>query len=708
MLPPASDEQLLVIDSIVSDDCNVKLTSVAGSGKTTLSLHCISRIQSMTSSACCKSKRRALLLTYNSNLKRETRRRVVSLGLAEDLVEVHSFHSFGKHYYCDSCRTDEALDDMVSLFSMQGEDTTQQEKRKKSPSLRKCIEFDLLIVDESQDVCPLYWDVIMLIARLNIRGVPQFLLIGDPRQSIYEYKGADPRYLTHCDEIMPKEFSSVRRWRSHTLSTTWRLSVENANFVNSVFLRGEGVLVAGNPIITGHLPKVFVCNAFKNTPANVVFDLLTRHKPEDIMILAPSVKKGSKTPLRILEKILLECSVPVNVNDAFEDCSLSEEVMRGKLVLMTFHGSKGAERDAVIVIGGTDENYPKFFQRNISKDGEECPNPVYVSMTRARKELVIIHHNTVPFAPYVDERMLQEYALMDGSLTPQKMADKESDGGEDIKRTPDVARACGVLDILAHMPFDKIKSACNLLKFEERVLLDTDFPRPKLVTSVRTKWGASKDAKHEYVADLNGIAIPAILEYQYTGSTWLFSTLPLLKNIAMSDFCSDIRAQVLARVREAPSVLQASDFLAAATLHQSSRSQYFYRAKQINNYRWLDAKDVKASLAILRESGIRKDTNPVFEVQLGPKWLSDPNGTTTKRMAGVADVVTNDAIYEIKCTGGDVQNIHILQLVMYAWMLGDATKKLRLVYVTSGKVVEVEYDQVVFDMIIERIAMDTI
>jgi hypothetical protein len=45
---------------------------------------------------------------------------------------------------------------------------------------------------------------------------------------------------------------------------------------------------------------------------------------------------------------------------------------------------------------------------------------------------------------------------------------------------------------------------------------------------------------------------------------------------------------------------------------------------------------------------------------------------------------------------------------MYAWMLGDATKKLRLVYVTSGKVVEVEYDQVVFDMIIERIAMDTI
>ena len=706
-LPPASDEQLAVIRSVVYDNCNVKLTSVAGSGKTTLSLHCIRSVQTMTSNSCVGEKKRTLLLTYNSNLKRETRRRVRDLGLFEDLVEVHSFHSFGKHYFCDDCRTDEALDDMVVAMAPPKVDQPETgsisspmliEARR---DLLRGIEFDLLIVDESQDVCPLYWDVIMLIVRMNTRGVPQFLFIGDPRQSIYEYKGADPRYLTHCDEMMPHEFSSHRPWRDHTLSTTWRLSVANAAFVNSVFLSGEKVLVAGPA--TDYTPKVLICNAFKNTPAKIVFDLLTRHRPEDIMILAPSVKKGAKTPLRILEKILLDFNIPVNVNDAFEDCSLSEEVMRGKLVFMTFHGSKGTERDAVVVIGGTDENYPKFFQRNHVVEDSECPNPVYVSMTRARKELVVIHHDTVPFAKYVDGCALHKVACVEGVL---RQVTEPTDIGDDADTDADVntpppepVRTCGVLDLLAHMPFDQIKRACALLRFEVCVLPEALFPRPKLVTTVRTKWGTSSEAKHEYVADLNGIAIPAMLEYRYTGSTWLFSTLPSLKNLAMSDFCSDIRKQVLARTQEGPGVVRPADFLAAATLHQSSRSQYFYRAKQINNYRWLESKDVNAALTILKEAGITKESHPMFEVELGPSWLSSP-GTAARRVAGVADVVTDDAIYEIKCTGGDVQNVHILQLVIYAWLLGDPTKKLRLVYVTSGTVVSVEYDQVAFDSIV--------
>ena len=34
-------------------------------------------------------------------------------------------------------------------------------------------------------------------------GLVQVLLLGDERQTIYEFRGADARYLTHCQQTFP-------------------------------------------------------------------------------------------------------------------------------------------------------------------------------------------------------------------------------------------------------------------------------------------------------------------------------------------------------------------------------------------------------------------------------------------------------------------------------------------------------------------------
>lgn len=697
LLPPPSIEQLRVINSVICDDRNVKLTSVAGSGKTTLSLHCIHRMQSTTSSHpdFVDSPKRILLLTYNSNLKRETRKRITKMGL--NFVEVHSFHSFGKHYYHDSCRTDEALDMMVSSF---------RSKIINVASLLKDVSFDFLIVDECQDVCPLYWNVILLIAEANNRGVPQFMLIGDPRQSIYEYKGADPRYLTHCEQLMPPYISSHRKWVSHTLNTTWRLTNANATFVNSVFLKGENVLISGSTERddktinkVSSFPTFLICNTFKHVPAILVFKLLKQFRPEQIMILAPSVKRGAKTPLRQLEKILLEHNVPINVNDAFEDSSSSEEIMQGKLAFMTFHGSKGSERDAVIVFGGTDENYQKFFHHSVA-DHTECPNTIYVSMTRARKTLVVIHHDSNALAPYIDRVKLYDSCSVEGSFVIKDVGTCI----DNMISNNSTKRHKSVLDVLSHISFDKVKELVALLSVTKTTLCPNEFPHPDLPTKVRTKWGCSIErSRFEYVADINGIAIPSMLEYRLTGSTWLFETLNTLKNIDTSDFCCDMRAKVLARVKS--KTICVSDFLVAAILQQSSKSHYFYRAKQINNYKWLAKNHVEFALAIIGACGVTKSSHPMFEVPLGPKIMTSTiKDSISTMLIGCADVVTDDYIFELKCTSdGETQMIHLLQLALYGWLHGDSSKQLRLVYIASGTIIDLKNDQCAFDKIIESL-----
>jgi hypothetical protein len=87
-LPPPSDEQLEVIRAVAEEN-NVIVDSVAGSGKTTTVMHLARALPN----------KQMLLLTYNSRLKDETRKRVEELALPN--LEVHSFHALTqKVHHC--------------------------------------------------------------------------------------------------------------------------------------------------------------------------------------------------------------------------------------------------------------------------------------------------------------------------------------------------------------------------------------------------------------------------------------------------------------------------------------------------------------------------------------------------------------------------------------------------------------------------------
>ena len=100
-LPPASVEQVAII-AAVGGGKNAVVDSVAGSGKTTTTLHL----------ARSYPADEILLLTYNAKLKLETRQKAEALGLRN--VEVHSYHSFCVNYYDGDCHKDDAIRTMLA------------------------------------------------------------------------------------------------------------------------------------------------------------------------------------------------------------------------------------------------------------------------------------------------------------------------------------------------------------------------------------------------------------------------------------------------------------------------------------------------------------------------------------------------------------------------------------------------------------------
>lgn len=191
VIPPASAEQLAIVENL-GRGFNIIVNSVAGSGKTTTSLH-VAKGNSYL-------RPHTLLLTYNARLKDETRMKAKELGLHTNL-EVHSFHAFGildivkfakpyimglgVKYYSPFCFRDAGIRATVENDGKPSDQFTN---------------YDIIIIDESQDMTNLYYSFVSKILRDHkemYKCIPQMLIIGDEHQCIFAFNGSDSRFVFH-------------------------------------------------------------------------------------------------------------------------------------------------------------------------------------------------------------------------------------------------------------------------------------------------------------------------------------------------------------------------------------------------------------------------------------------------------------------------------------------------------------------------------
>ncbi len=607
-LLPASGEQTLIIEAAA--DNNVIVDAVAGSGKTTTVLHIASKYWDKS----------ILLLTYNARLKQETRDRAVAHGL--DNLEVHSYHSFCVKYVHKSCHKDQAIAERIYT------DT----------GLRRDIPvpyYHTVIIDEAQDMKQLFHSIAKIAMAANN---PRIVVMGDRCQFLYEYAGADRRYITLADHLYP----SPHPWVRLALTVSYRVTRPIAAFVNRMTAGAAPAIVAAKD---GPVPRYMYCDD-RQLAVEIVKSATA--DPGSVFILAKSVRVRPNHKLRKIVRELVKRGIPVHI-PADDDTQPDARVLDGKVVFSSFHQAKGLERRHVYVAG--------FDGTHMEDDADvaSCPNVLYVACTRATETLTVWHDNSTPGR--VPPLAFLGAGLLDGvcEYWPHR---------PDTRRVQYVEWSSwpAVTDLIRHMQEGYMHEIMQSVRLT--TIRPADPEHAIRIESVTRQKMANGRVIYEEVSDISGTAIGAAHEIHRDG---VCSAHNVLK-AADREYTADM-----------PIIERPGDILRMAVHYFTYLTRLIHKQHQITQFDWISSAQMTECVErvdnILRTSeGDRKYefelAMPGFDPRV-KKILPRPGqsaASTQPYVTGRADIMRGNDLYELKATG-ELSNSHFMQVLIYRYGL---------------------------------------
>lgn len=604
-------EQQAIADRVATH--NLVVDSVAGSGKTTTILHIAETYPDS----------RILGLTYSAKLKLETQEKVRLRGLTN--IEVHSFHACALKYYMSTngIFTDEH-------FEMMFEEDYLQPKYP--------INFDIIIVDEAQDLTKLYYKLICQLVK-DCSVMPKLCIIGDVNQCIFKFNNSDSRFISCASRVFDfSEYASEEQeWDvSLKLSKSFRLTAPMTRFINGNML-GYQRLIPKNEDAAPAVDYV-ICNVYnagnevKCATSAIVIKLqqyLKTYPPHQIFLLAPSVRSGN-TPLKSVEKALqnLNQAGKINVNifvPVNDEEKLDNEVIANKLVISSFHQSKGLERDCVVVFN-FDASYFNYYASTYPQD--VCSNELYVATTRARKQLCVVHHSSNAVLPFY--KPLVKTGVVYHAEKPRHM-NKLKQANKFIGKT---SGDISVTELLRNLPTAVLRAAMQYVEYE--VIQDQSD-----VIDIPHKIKCKRSGM-ELVSEITGTAIPAYYEYKLSGKM----------KITECDYNTGYEKVVTADLKPAALLRIAAGWCAYT-------SGYVSKLRQIsehNDWTWLSQENLDKCVARI------KPKSGTFEV----KYAKNID-VKYSRLTGFIDCVEDACAWEFKCVA-ELTKTHILQCVLYMYI----------------------------------------
>lgn len=701
-----SEEQQIIINHIKNGD-NVAVDACAGSGKSTTIL------------SCAKSNplKQFLILTYNSALRLEMAAKIRELNLQN--LEVHTYHSLAVKYFLPSAHTDTGL--RTILYN-------------KMIAVVPIPAFQIIVLDEAQDITFLYHQFIVYYMSF-IANPFQLLILGDWMQGLYEFKGADIRFLTMADKIW-SQHPGLRNHIFHkcTLRMSYRITNQMAKFVNNVML-GENRMLACRDG-----PRVTYIRYSPNIIEKIVVyrigELLSAGaKPSDIFILGGSVN-GAGSNIRKMENILVEAGIPTHVPMIELADKIDDRVMHGKVVFSSFHSVKGRQRKYVFIVG-FDNSYFTYCAKNL--DSSVCPNTLYVAATRATNELFLLENNEratdrpLDFLKKTHNQMKQtctDYIDFKGSVQSlfyESVTDAENRGIVTIPTyhlTP-----TSLIKFIPESVIEEITPLLDRIFIRQNYGAESGFiydvslndrdnePNPLIIPSIiQTEQGF-----HEDVSDLNGIAIPNIY-FDYITKT--DASPNMLYNLIagrIRDMKPNEHKFLKALFADlSPECNTPADYLHMANMYVSIQERLYYRLKQIgrHEYTWL-TDEMLANCKRLLDATIGAecaDTIPATEQTIihynmeaehvkTDALLKTLYGTdATFRFSARIDALTDKTIWELKCTR-KLSTDNLLQVVIYAWIWrttrsADEDKRFVLLNIKTGEMLELNASKDELDTIV--------
>ncbi|PXY71559.1 hypothetical protein CXX78_00435 [Candidatus Parvarchaeota archaeon] len=292
--------------------------------------------------------------------------------------------------------------------------------------------FEHILIDEYQDINSTQ---IKLIELLNSRNL---FCVGDPRQSIYGWRGSDIKYILNFDEKYPNS-------EIINLTKNYRSTKHIVKFINSAIK--EMNFKDLEPMIEGE--KEIELNNFSSEDMEFMYiaqTILTSSTPKnEIFVLARTNNK-----LKDFSEKLTLLKIPHVIKNETNE---NEDIFEDKVTLATAHSIKGLEADMVFLMGCTKNNFPcmgsehpviEMIKVEEYDKEEEEKRLFYVAMSRAKKSLYLTYQGKNPTYFITDEM----YSLLGKENLNSRISNarKEIETQENLPLTGEINNS--VLDML--------------------------------------------------------------------------------------------------------------------------------------------------------------------------------------------------------------------------------------------------------------------
>jgi len=578
---------------------------VVGSGKTTTILEIAKKYPELE----------ILVLVYNKRLRKETIRKSTFPNL-----DIHTFHSFFYHRGHEVTNDFELLD-MISLEHNN--------------------DYDLIIIDEAQDITSLYYQVIKAIILGNSPKKSKKCLIslfGDTRQCIYRYNKSDHRYLVFADTLF--NLNNVQ-WIRLTLSTSYRLTKGAAHFLHIC-----DPLIKINTVKQNSSKddiRYIICDTLSNRCIEeVLYYKNLGYNYRDIMIVAPSLK-GLKRMINRMSEVF---KIPISCSNNNETSALSNKVL-----ISTFHQAKGLER-SVVIVTSFDNSYFIFY----NKKNKSFTNSLYVALTRSTERLSLIHNYKMSCMPFLRPNYLD--VVLNKLFYVEYYNDlKFKDLSDKYRNT--VSCNISVTDVLKHIDIETSTKILSYVKIQ-------------CINGPQNKVGLGSIVYDQFVDDLNGIIIPMYHEYKNKG----YSTIDKIASQEVYNYYN---------VPDVPKFLDLSmkdtiiEKLSKSALKWSCiLNGLRYRLHSFSTFNWISKSDLDTCMERL-DKHISKDAE--YEVQCHNNFFD-------KVLTGSIDCISNNDLWEFKCVE-KLDESHIIQVVLYVYLRDNYTSNNYLFNILTNELYKV-------------------
>ena len=206
---PSSQKQQIIQHIIAGD--HAIANACAGSGKNTTVLSLASEL----------STKLMIRLTFNTGLRQDIKNKTEEYNLTN--LHVHTFHSLAVKYYLPTAHNDIGIRRIINENLL--------------PQIPLPF-YQIFILDEAQGMNDIYFQwVVKFIQDMNPNPPIQLVVLGDYRQSLYEFKGSNTCYLTMAEQIWTPFRHLVKRPFHHcSLTMSFRITNPIASFINEVII----------------------------------------------------------------------------------------------------------------------------------------------------------------------------------------------------------------------------------------------------------------------------------------------------------------------------------------------------------------------------------------------------------------------------------------------------------------------------------------